>query len=147
RELHTWSKCQNPNVIQLLGLVEFHDQIGMVSNWVENGTLPMYLRKHPEVDRCQMSTGICKGLVYLHASNIIHADLKGSNVLISNEGTPMLTDFGNAILQETTLQFTATSTKCAFSARWAAPELINENGTHSLATDVYALGMVCVTIL
>lgn len=71
RELHTWSKCQHPNVVPLLGLVEFRDQIGMVSYWMENGSLPSYLERHSEVDRCQLSTGICNGLSYLHATNIV----------------------------------------------------------------------------
>ncbi|KAF8592962.1 kinase-like protein [Ceratobasidium sp. AG-I] len=141
RELYTWSKCQHPNVLGLLGLVEFRNQIGMVSHWMQNGSLLSYLEKQPETDRCRMSAEICKGLVYLHAEKIVHGDLKGPNVLISNDGTPMLTDFGNAILQESTLRFTATTTKYALSARWAAPELMEGLGMHSFAADVYALGM------
>ncbi|KAF8606452.1 kinase-like protein [Ceratobasidium sp. AG-I] len=140
RELYTWSRCQHPNVVELIGLVEFHNQIGMVSRWMPNGNLSSYLKKYPEVDRCQMSTEICKGLEYLHAKRIIHGDLKGPNVLISDNGRPMLTDFGNAILQESSLQFTATATKYALSARWAAPELM-EDVVCSFEADVYALGM------
>lgn len=50
--LRAWSKCQHPNVHCLLGLVEFRDQIGAVSYWMENGDLPLYLRGHPEANRC-----------------------------------------------------------------------------------------------
>ncbi|KAF8599204.1 kinase-like protein [Ceratobasidium sp. AG-I] len=141
RELHTCSKCQHPNVLSLLGLVGFRDQIGMVSPWMENGSLPSFLEKYPEADRCQLSAEICEGLAYLHAVDIAHGDLKGLNVLISGNGTPMLTDFGNAVLQESTLQFTATTTKTSLSPRWAAPELMEGVGMHSFAADVYALGM------
>ncbi|KAF8601997.1 kinase-like protein [Ceratobasidium sp. AG-I] len=140
RELHTWSQCRHPNVLQLLGLVEFRNQIGMVSHWMENGSLPLYLEKYPKVDRFQMSTGICEGLVYLHTVNIVHGDLKGLNVLISSDGAPMLTDFGNAVFRDSALQFTATTIKNSLSPRWAAPELM-EDGTYSFAADVYALGM------
>ena len=41
------------------------------------------------------------------------------NVLISDDGTPVLTDFGNAVLQQSTLQFTTTTMKYNISARWA----------------------------
>jgi hypothetical protein len=57
RELHTWSKCQHPNVVPLLGLAEFRDEVGMVSLWMDNGSLPSYLSRNPDVDRCQLVCG------------------------------------------------------------------------------------------
>ncbi|KAG9127738.1 hypothetical protein FRC07_010190 [Ceratobasidium sp. 392] len=103
RELYTWSKCQHPNVQSLLGLAIFRNQIGMIAEWESNGSMPQYLELHDEV----------------------HGDLKGvrirdkANVLISKDGVPRLADFGNATLQEYTLQFTKSSTAEVLSARWA----------------------------
>ncbi|KAF8602014.1 kinase-like protein, partial [Ceratobasidium sp. AG-I] len=102
RELHTWSKCQHPNVVKLLGLVQFRRQIGMVSLWMKNGNLSQYLGQHPDLDRCRMSIGICEGLSYLHSGGVIHGDLKGLNVMINDYGAPLITDFGNAVLQHNT---------------------------------------------
>lgn len=48
------------------------------------------------------------------------------NVLISRDGMPMLTDFGNAVLQESTLQFTTTTTRISLSPRWAVSALLIE---------------------
>ncbi|KAG8730357.1 hypothetical protein FRC10_002849 [Ceratobasidium sp. 414] len=127
RELYTWSKCQHPNVLPLLGLVKFQDQIRMVSLWMENGSLPSYLDKHPDLSRCDMT----------------HGDLKGNNVLVSSEGVPMITDFGNAALQQGTLQFTETARQSGFTPRWTAPEILDEREVkQSKEADVYALGMV-----
>ncbi|KAG9105265.1 hypothetical protein FRC07_009442, partial [Ceratobasidium sp. 392] len=160
RELHTWAKCDHPNVVKLLGLAKFRDQIGMVSMWMENGNLPSYLSRNPDADRCKIvrsvshlaqiihessffeqSTQICEGLAYLHSCDIVHGDLKGLNVLISDSGTPMLTDFGNAILRDRTLLFTATTVKASLSPRWTAPELLEGSSLYSMEADVYALGM------
>ncbi|KAG8737953.1 hypothetical protein FRC10_007467 [Ceratobasidium sp. 414] len=139
RELYIWSKCRHPNVLPLLGLVVFRGRLGMVSLWMENGNLLLYLAKHPDTDRCKMSAQICDGVSYLHRADVsiatslvvnpefqIHGDLKGANVVISSEGTPMLTDFGNAVLQEYTLNFTETTQR---------------------NTDVYALGMTILETL
>ncbi|KAG8707648.1 hypothetical protein FRC08_000370 [Ceratobasidium sp. 394] len=142
RELYIWSKCRHPNVLPLLGLAVFRGRLGMVSLWMENGNLLLYLAKNPNTDRCRMSTQICDGVSYLHRADvgIIHGDLKGANVVISSDGTPMLTDFGNAVLQEYTLSFTETTQKNSVSARWTAPELLH-GATYSIPADVYALGM------
>ncbi|KAG9122271.1 hypothetical protein FRC07_001436, partial [Ceratobasidium sp. 392] len=146
RELHIWSKCRHPNILPLLGLVVFRDQIGMVSSWLELGSLPAYISRNVEFDRCRMSTDIADGLAYLHGIDIVHGDLKGLNVLISDDGVPMLTDFGNAVLRDCTLNFTATTQKNNLSPRWAAPELLDEReSTYSTAADVYALGMETFT--
>ncbi|QRV97068.1 WD repeat and SOCS box-containing protein 1 [Ceratobasidium sp. AG-Ba] len=141
REVYTWSKCRHPNVQSLLGLVVFRGQIGMVATWEINGNLPTYLKRHPEADRCQMSTQVAEGLAYLHKSGVIHGDLKGANVLVSKDGVAQLADFGNSVLQEYTLQFSETSSRESLSFRWAAPELFTDSRCTRQA-DIYALGMV-----
>ncbi|KAG8724765.1 hypothetical protein FRC09_014601 [Ceratobasidium sp. 395] len=90
-EVYTWSKCKHPNVQPLLGLVMFHGDIGMIAQWESNGSMPQYLERQADVDRCALSTQIADGLSYLHASGV-------ANVLISQDGVARLADFGNAKL-------------------------------------------------
>ncbi|QRV89373.1 Tyrosine-protein kinase [Ceratobasidium sp. AG-Ba] len=143
RELHTWSKCDHPNVVPLLGLAEFDSRIAMVSRWLENGNLRKYVNSNPAADRLSLCIQTAKGLEYLHLAGIVHGDLKGPNVLVSGDGIPVLIDFGNATLSESTLQFTQTVTKHDITPRWAAPELLR-NAKPSTESDVYALGMVII---
>ncbi|KAG9084174.1 hypothetical protein FS749_005426 [Ceratobasidium sp. UAMH 11750] len=140
RELYTWSKCEHPNVVRLLGLARFRDQIAMVSLWMENGQLRTYINQYPNVDRFDLCIQIADGLAYLHRIGIIHGDLKGPNVLISKAGTASLIDFGNAVLGESTLQFTQTATNNGMTPRWTAPEIF-AGAKHDAASDVYSLGM------
>ncbi|KAG8732783.1 hypothetical protein FRC10_000610 [Ceratobasidium sp. 414] len=144
RELHTWSKCEHPNVARLLGLAEFRGQIAMVSLWMENGDLRTYINQHPSVDRFELSIQIAGGLAYLHSIGIIHGNLKGPDVLISGAGTATLIDFGNAVLGETTLQFTQTATNNSLTPRWTAPEIFAGEKRNN-ASDVYSLGMEAFT--
>ncbi|KAG8721246.1 hypothetical protein FRC09_008202 [Ceratobasidium sp. 395] len=74
----------------------------------------------------------------------VHGDLKGANVLITEDGSARLADFGNAALQELTLRFTQSSTKAGLSPRWAAPELI-KGAKCNFPADIYALGMEALT--
>ncbi|KAG8771712.1 hypothetical protein FRC12_003461 [Ceratobasidium sp. 428] len=119
----------------------------MVSPWVENGSLPSYLEKRPGTDRCDMSTQICNGVAYLHQTGVIHGDLKGNNVLVSDQGVPVITDFGNAVLEQGTMQFTETVKQGGFTPRWTAPEILEDQVKQSREADVYALGMTILEII
>ncbi|KAF8593104.1 kinase-like protein [Ceratobasidium sp. AG-I] len=147
REIHTWSKCDHQHVLKLLGLMQFRGQIGMVSLWIAYGSLAQYLNRNPEADRQQMCEQVACGLVYLHDCGVVHGDLKGANVLVSEDGDALLTDFGNAVLRERTLKFTSTTAKSHLSPRWAAPELFQEEGSFSVEADVFALGMTMLEIV
>ncbi|KAF8755442.1 GAT domain [Rhizoctonia solani] len=139
RELYAWSQCNHPNVIPLLGLAIFRNRIGMLSPWMGQGNLPRYLQTVPDADRLHMCIQICEALSYLHQIRIIHCDLKGANVLVSEEGTPFLTDFGTSLLVDRTLGFTQTTSGPAFP--YDGPEILDETSPHTEMSDVYALGM------
>ncbi|KDN45860.1 hypothetical protein RSAG8_04693, partial [Rhizoctonia solani AG-8 WAC10335] len=141
RELHTWSRCSHPNIMPLLGLAVFRDRIGMVASWMKHGNLPEYLKIVPGVDRYNMCAQICEGLSYLHRIRIVHCDLKGANVLVSDGGIPLLTDFGTSLISDRTLRFTATTSGLSCTLRWSAAEILQQTNPHTQASDVYALGM------
>ncbi|KAG8680802.1 hypothetical protein FRC11_001966, partial [Ceratobasidium sp. 423] len=105
RELYTWSKCKHLNVVELIGLAVFNNTIAMVSDWEENGNLSHYLSLNPSADRHLLSTGISAGVAYIHDISIVHGDIKGVNVLVAQDGTPKLMDFGTAHLVDGDLQF------------------------------------------
>ncbi|KAF8593294.1 kinase-like protein [Ceratobasidium sp. AG-I] len=143
-ELHVWSKCTHSYVQELLGVAYVRNQFAMISPWLEHGSLPEYMKRNPMIDRCKMCTQIAEGLAYLHGRDIIHGDIKGPNILVANDHTPRLTDFGNATLREYSLRFATSNTKNPISWRWAprkkAPELYKE-GKESKEADIYTLGM------
>ncbi|KAG8781335.1 hypothetical protein FRC12_021971 [Ceratobasidium sp. 428] len=111
----------------------------MISPWMENGTLPEYIEKEPDVDRLGLCHQIVKGLSYLHQHNMVHGDLKGANVFVSATGILKLADFGNTKMKEQTLYF-STRTSPVYSLRWTAPEILNGSPC-DVPADIYALGM------
>ncbi|CEL63271.1 Tyrosine-protein kinase JAK1 OS=Homo sapiens GN=JAK1 PE=1 SV=2 [Rhizoctonia solani AG-1 IB] len=146
-ELHTWQKCSHPNIMPLLGLTVFRDRIGMASLWMKHGNLPGYLKKEPSVNRINMCAQISEGLAYLHENEIIHCDLKGANVLVSDEGNPVLADFGTSLALNSTLRFTPTTGGASYTLRWSAAEIVKETHPHTEASDVYALGMTIYEVI
>ncbi|KAG8703449.1 hypothetical protein FRC08_002839 [Ceratobasidium sp. 394] len=144
REIHAWSKLEHRYVSKFLGLALFRGNIAMVSPWAERGSLPTYLAKRPSLNRPLLCTQIADGLAFLHRSGVVHGDLKGANVLMSDADEPLLADFGNSIFHDSALQFTRGTTIYGLTPRWAAPELFEEC-PNSVETDVYALGMEIMT--
>ncbi|KAJ1311833.1 hypothetical protein OPQ81_010294 [Rhizoctonia solani] len=147
KEFYHWSKLSHPNILPLVGLALFRGRISMVSEWMENGSLPCYLRKHTKVDRTRLCIDISAGLCYMHEQDMVHGDLKGANVVISPTGVAMITDFGSARLKEFTLRFTNASYSGGFTLRWAAPELLSQdeiNHVASKSSDVWAYGMTAL---
>ncbi|KIM60709.1 hypothetical protein SCLCIDRAFT_123554, partial [Scleroderma citrinum Foug A] len=97
REVHIWSKLDHINVLSVLGFTDKFDQtISIVTPWMEMGNAHDYVQ-NVDVDPCPLLVGIAAGLQYLHSYEphpIYHGDLKGVNVLISDDGCPLLADFG-----------------------------------------------------
>ncbi|CAE6522169.1 unnamed protein product [Rhizoctonia solani] len=141
RELYSWSKCKHPNVLELYGLAYFNNQIATVSPWMDNGTLPQYINQHAQSDVRNLCYQISGSVAYLHGMGVVHGDIKGANVLIADDGTPKLADFGNTILRAYSLRFTGTLDEASFSVRWTAPELLSGATNVSIEADIYALGM------
>lgn len=54
RESYTWSKCNHPNIVSFLGFTSVGGRIAMLSPWMQHGTLPEYLAKNPQANRCQL---------------------------------------------------------------------------------------------
>ncbi|KAJ6549883.1 kinase-like domain-containing protein, partial [Mycena capillaripes] len=152
KEALIWEGLHHPFILPFLGIDSdtFPSALCMVSPWMENGTALQYLEDHgpAEVDRLLLETA--EGLTYLHSMNIVHGDLRGNNILISDNFRVCLSDFGLAnIICDTQITVTASSSNHAGSARWLAPELILpsdfdcDHFTRTRASDVYAFGCVC----
>ncbi|KAF8608180.1 kinase-like protein [Ceratobasidium sp. AG-I] len=146
RELHTWSKCNHPGILPLLGMARFRGRIAMVSPFMPNGRLDRYIARNPSVDRLELATQIAGALAYLHGKGITHGDLKAANVLVSEEGYAKLADFGSAVVSPCTLEMNLTES-FGCSLRWAAPEVLEMGSNGQTAhADVYALGMTLLEI-
>ncbi|CAE6420007.1 unnamed protein product [Rhizoctonia solani] len=149
REIYNWSKLEHKNVHKLLGITMFQERLGMVSTWMEHGTLQRYLNQHSDINRHALCLQVAEGVAYLHGVNMIHGDLKASNILVAFDGTLKLTDFDHSIIMESSLQFSATSNVGGGTSRWMAPELVVHEVLQEKTkkTDIYALGMTFLEIM
>ncbi|KXN92898.1 Serine/threonine-protein kinase HT1 [Leucoagaricus sp. SymC.cos] len=145
RETAVWSRLHHPNILRFLGLADDlgrHGVPALISPWCNNGTVMEYLKDRPLDDRFRLILGIADGVQYLHDDDVIHGNLKPSNILISHEGLPLLGGFSRSHL----LNYRGFTTRPNGTCRYQAPELFEEEARYTKASDVYAFGMTCSEI-
>jgi WD40 repeat protein/serine/threonine protein kinase len=101
--------------------------------------------------RVRLFLQVCEAVAHAHAHLIVHRDLKPSNILVTEEGSVKLLDFGIAKLVEDEQGTTSEPDLTRVGGRaltpdYAAPEQI-EGGAITVATDVYTLGLILYGLL
>lgn len=81
---------------------------------------------------------LAAALNYLHQRGIVHGDVKGANAFVNTDRRLVLGDFGLAKMEGAV---TSASLAGQGSLRWQAPELMGEEPTKTLKSDVYAFAM------
>ncbi|KAG9044109.1 hypothetical protein FS837_008772 [Tulasnella sp. UAMH 9824] len=143
-EASVWTMLRHPRILQFLGIYKTGDKIYLVSPFAENGSLPGFLSVRPDVHRRRLVIEIAEGLAYLHQCGIIHGDLKGNNVLVSNDEHILLCDFG---LAKHVTSRTSTSLRGVGSIPWQSPELLRDASRRTFQGDVYAFGITIYEVL
>ncbi|KAF8322279.1 kinase-like protein [Clavulina sp. PMI_390] len=151
-EATIWSQLKHQNILDFYGICDHGHSISMVSPWMENSNIIYYVKeKCPDANRLKLLHDAAEGLLYLHTRSnpIVHGDLKCANILVKDDGTACLADFG---LSKVHQEVTSSSLRESGSQRFMAPELFlsweNESEpAKTLASDCYAFGQVIVELL
>jgi serine/threonine protein kinase len=143
REARTTFSLHHPHIIAVMDLGDEDGRYFLVMDYVEGGTLLKLMRERgvlplPEVIR--LLEPVAEALDYAHSQNVIHRDVKPSNILIDGKGQVFLSDFGLVkLLDEEDSSTTATALLGTYE--YMAPEQVTGK-TLSAATDLYALGVI-----
>ncbi|KAF9789474.1 kinase-like domain-containing protein [Thelephora terrestris] len=134
-------RSAHPNIVPLLGVTL--EPLELISEWMSGGDLPRYISKHPGADILSLLSDVAEGLSYLHSCNVIHGDLKGSNILVDQYDRARITDFGLSMVTQDLGSMRSIWIEDNQSVRWIAPEILG-GGTYSKETDIFSLAGVTI---
>ena len=139
------------NLVQLLGYCNEQSHRLLVYELMKNGTLSNFLfgeGKRPSWEiRAEIAFGIARGLLYLHEecdTQIIHCDIKPQNVLLDNNFTAKIANFGLAKLLMK--DQTRTDTNVGGTMGYIAPKWL-KNAPVTTKVDVYSFGVMLLEII
>src|SRR3984893_15929917 len=121
-----------------------------VMEFVDVIPLTHYCREHEcsVEQRLKLFRSVCEAVQHAHGHAVIHRDLKPSNVLVKNDGSVRLLDFGiSKQLESLDLQLDQTMTGLRMmTPAYASPEQIRGDRV-GISTDVYSLGVILYELL
>lgn len=149
------ARIRHPNVVSTLDVVQEGEELFLIMEYVDGESLSELtrsLRDRGERTPLPVASGIIAGLLRgLHAAHeacgsdgkplkIVHRDVSPQNVLVGADGVSRVVDFGIALanVRRQTTQQGQFKGKLAYTA----PELLAARGPASVASDVYAAGLV-----
>uniref|UniRef100_A0A9J8BET9 Ephrin type-A receptor 6 n=1 Tax=Cyprinus carpio carpio TaxID=630221 RepID=A0A9J8BET9_CYPCA len=145
RESSIMGQFDNPNIIRLEGVVTKSRPVMIVVEYMENGSLDSFLRKHDGqftvIQLVGMLRGIASGMMYLSDIGYVHRDLAARNILVDDNLVCKVSDFGLSRVLEDDPEAAYTTTGGKIPIRWTAPEAIAYR-KFSSASDAWSYGIV-----
>ncbi|KAM8953589.1 ephrin type-A receptor 3-like isoform 2-T2 [Pelodytes ibericus] len=144
-EASIMGQFDHPNIIRLEGVVTKCKPVMIITEFMENGSLDSFLKKHDGqftvIQLVGMLRGIASGMKYLSDMNYVHRDLAARNILVNSNLVCKVSDFGLSRVLEDDPEAAYTTRGGKIPIRWTAPEAIAYRKFTS-ASDVWSYGIV-----
>ncbi|XP_052793363.1 tyrosine-protein kinase CSK-like isoform X2 [Mya arenaria] len=141
QEASLMTTVRHPNLVSLIGIVQ-DDTIYLVLEYMGKGNLVEYLRSRgrsviTKNDQINFATDTANGMTYLETRKLVHRDLAARNVLVNDEGTAKVSDFGLA----NRIDYNPAQVGGKFPIKWTAPESLRDNKFTS-KSDMWSFGIL-----
>lgn len=144
REEQIGTTLDHPYILKMYPITETKSRPYIVMEYLEGETLDQVLhhvRPMPEADAVKIASRICGALAYMHNKGVVHRDLKPQNIMVCNDGSLRIMDFGIAKSGQSRRLTFVGFTPSMGTPDYMAPEQVKgKRGDER--TDIYSLGAI-----
>src|SRR5687767_4248401 len=137
------ARVRHPNVVTIYGAERIDGRIGLWMELVNGRTLEEAMRggaRFTVIEVTRIGVELCGAVEAVHAAGLLHRDIKTQNVMVTEDGRPVLMDFGTGRERDTS------DASVSGTPLYLAPEVL-AGGAATAQSDVYSVGVLLYHLL
>jgi len=149
REAKAVGKLKHQNIVMVFDVAQDAGRPYIAVEYIEGYTLGLVIREKRQIDldtKLKWIEELCSGLAHAHKQNIIHGDVKPANIMVDQDGTLKILDFGIARLGSAAASGMTQTGTLMGTLGYMSPEQITGRPVDQ-RSDIFAVGAVCYEII